>query len=144
MNNKYDILVIGAGHAGIEASIAPARMGLKVGLLTMSFDNMGKPSCNPSIGGTAKGHLVKELDALGGEMPYLADKAGISFKMLNTSKGPAVWSPRCQIDKDLYPLYVTRSINLFMFSEVSLLNSPSTSRFLSIYSLIFKISSSVS
>ncbi|PKL78059.1 MAG: tRNA uridine-5-carboxymethylaminomethyl(34) synthesis enzyme MnmG, partial [Ignavibacteriae bacterium HGW-Ignavibacteriae-4] len=71
MNNKYDILVIGAGHAGIEASIAPARMGLKVGLLTMSFDNMGKPSCNPSIGGTAKGHLVRELDALGGEMPYL-------------------------------------------------------------------------
>jgi len=110
MNNKYDILVIGAGHAGIEASIAPARMGLKVGLLTMSFDNMGKPSCNPSIGGTAKGHLVKELDALGGEMPYLADKAGISFKMLNTSKGPAVWSPRCQIDKDLYPLYVTETL----------------------------------
>lgn len=114
MNDKYDILVIGAGHAGIEASIAPARMGLKVGLLTMSFDNMGKPSCNPSIGGSAKGHLVRELDALGGEMPYLADKAGISFKMLNTSKGPAVWSPRCQIDKDLYPLYVNetlRSIN---------------------------------
>lgn len=110
MNNKYDILVIGAGHAGIEASIAPARMGLKVGLLTMSFENMGKPSCNPSIGGSAKGHLVRELDALGGEMPYLADKAGISFKMLNTSKGPAVWSPRCQIDKDLYPLYVTETL----------------------------------
>ncbi len=110
MNNKYDILVIGAGHAGIEASIAPARMGLKVGLLTMSFDNMGKPSCNPSIGGTAKGHLVRELDALGGEMPYLADKAGISFKMLNTSKGPAVWSPRCQIDKDLYPHYVNETL----------------------------------
>lgn len=110
MNNKYDILVIGAGHAGIEASIAPARMGLKVGLLTMSFQNMGKPSCNPSIGGSAKGHLVKELDALGGEMPYLADKAGISFKMLNTSKGPAVWSPRCQIDKDLYPLYVHETL----------------------------------
>lgn len=110
MNNKYDILVIGAGHAGIEAAIAPAKMGLKVGLLTMSFDNMGKPSCNPSIGGSAKGHLVRELDALGGEMPYLADKAGISFKMLNTSKGPAVWSPRCQIDKDLYPLYVTETL----------------------------------
>lgn len=110
MNNKYDILVIGAGHAGIEAAIAPARMGLKVGLLTMSFDNMGKPSCNPSIGGSAKGHLVRELDALGGEMPYLADKAGISFKMLNTSKGPAVWSPRCQIDKDLYPLYASETL----------------------------------
>jgi tRNA uridine 5-carboxymethylaminomethyl modification enzyme len=110
MNNRYDILVIGAGHAGIEASIAPAQMGLKVGLLTMSFHNMGKPSCNPSIGGTAKGHLVKELDALGGEMPYLADKAGLSFKMLNTSKGPAVWSPRCQIDKDLYPHYVHETL----------------------------------
>ena len=110
MNNNYDILVIGAGHAGIEAAIAPARMGLIVGLLTMSFDNMGKPSCNPSIGGSAKGHLVRELDALGGEMPYLADKAGISFKMLNTSKGPAVWSPRCQIDKDLYPHYASETL----------------------------------
>ena len=110
MDNNFDILVIGAGHAGIEAAIAPAKMGLKVGLLTMSFHNMGKPSCNPSIGGSAKGHLVKELDALGGEMPYLADKAGISFKMLNTSKGPAVWSPRCQIDKDLYPLYAKETL----------------------------------
>jgi len=110
MDNNFDILVIGAGHAGIEAAIAPAKMGLKVGLLTMSFHNMGKPSCNPSIGGSAKGHLVKELDALGGEMPYLADKAGLSFKMLNTSKGPAVWSPRAQIDKDLYPLYATETL----------------------------------
>lgn len=124
MNIKYDILVIGAGHAGIEASIAPARMGLKVGLLTMSFDNMGKPSCNPSIGGTAKGHLVRELDALGGEMPYLADKAGISFKMLNTSKGPAVWSPRCQIDKDLYPHYVNETLR--NISNLSLIKAKAT------------------
>lgn len=110
MNNNFDILVIGAGHAGIEASLAAARMGLKVGLISMRLDNMGMPSCNPSIGGSAKGHLVKEIDALGGEMGFLADKAGLSFKMLNTSKGPAVWSPRCQIDKDLYPAYVSQTL----------------------------------
>lgn len=110
MNNKFDILVIGAGHAGIEASLAAARMGLQVGFISMRLDNMGMPSCNPSIGGSAKGHLVKEIDALGGEMGFLADKAGISFKMLNTSKGPAVWSPRCQIDKDLYPAYVSQTL----------------------------------
>ncbi len=110
MNNNFDILVIGAGHAGIEACISAAKMGLKVGLITMRLDNMGMPSCNPSIGGSAKGHLVKEIDALGGEMGFLADKAGLSFKMLNTSKGPAVWSPRCQIDKDLYPAYVAHTL----------------------------------
>ncbi len=111
MNNKFDILVVGAGHAGIEASLSAARIGLKVGLITMNLYNMGMPSCNPSIGGSAKGHLVKEIDAIGGEMAFLADKAGLSFKMLNTSKGPAVWSPRCQIDKDLYPLYVSQTLN---------------------------------
>lgn len=111
MDNKFDILVIGAGHAGIEASLAAARMGMKVGLITMSLDNMGMPSCNPSIGGSAKGHLVKEIDALGGEMGFLADKGGLSFKMLNMSKGPAVWSPRCQIDKDLYPAYVSQTLH---------------------------------
>jgi tRNA uridine 5-carboxymethylaminomethyl modification enzyme len=110
MDNKYDIVVIGAGHAGIEASLAASRMGRKTMLVSMRLDNMGMPSCNPSIGGSAKGHLVKEIDALGGEMGYLADKGGISFKMLNTSKGPAVWSPRCQIDKDLYPHYVSKTL----------------------------------
>jgi len=103
--NKYDIIVVGGGHAGIEAAYAPAKMGLKTALITMSIKSMGRPSCNPSIGGTAKGHIVKEIDALGGAMGILADKAGIQFKMLNKSKGPAVWSPRAQIDKDLYPLY---------------------------------------
>lgn len=118
MDNHFEVLVIGAGHAGIEASLASSRMGLKTALITMSLDNMGKPSCNPSIGGSAKGHLVKEIDALGGEMAFLADKGGIEFKMLNKSKGPAIWSPRCQIDKDLYPKYVRQTLlsqkNLFL------------------------------
>ena len=105
MENRFDIIVIGGGHAGIEASMAGARLGLKVALLSMELRAMGRPSCNPSIGGSAKGHLVKEIDALGGVMGLLADRAGIHFKMLNKSKGPAVWSPRAQIDKDLYPKY---------------------------------------
>ncbi|MCX6163767.1 MAG: tRNA uridine-5-carboxymethylaminomethyl(34) synthesis enzyme MnmG [Ignavibacteriae bacterium] len=102
MRNKYDIIVIGGGHAGIEASSAAARMGFSVGLITLDTNAIGRMSCNPAIGGTAKGHLVKEVDALGGVMGELADKTGIQFKMLNKSKGPAVWSPRCQSDKDLY------------------------------------------
>jgi tRNA uridine 5-carboxymethylaminomethyl modification enzyme len=104
-NDKYDIIVIGGGHAGIEASQFAAKMGCKTALITMSNRTIGRPSCNPSIGGSAKGHLVKELDAMGGAMGFIADRAGIHFKMLNISKGPAIWSPRAQIDKDLYPLY---------------------------------------
>ena len=106
MNNKFDIIVIGGGHAGIEASYVAAKMGCNTALVSMSLQIMGRPSCNPSIGGTAKGHIVKEIDALGGAMGILADRAGIHFKMLNRSKGPAVWSPRAQIDKDLYPVVV--------------------------------------
>lgn len=102
MKKSYDIIVIGAGHAGVEASFAAARMGLSVGLVTMDINAIGRMSCNPAIGGTAKGHLVREVDALGGIMGQLADKTGIQFKMLNISKGPAVWSPRCQSDKNLY------------------------------------------
>ncbi len=102
-NNKYDIIVIGGGHAGIEASHIAARMGANTALLTMSVATIGRPSCNPSVGGSAKGHIVKEIDALGGIMGFLADKGGIQYKMLNRSKGPAIWSPRAQIDKDLYP-----------------------------------------
>lgn len=101
--NKYDIIVIGGGHAGIEASYISNKMGMNVALITMNKNTIGAPSCNPSIGGTAKGHLVKEIDALGGLMPQIADLAGIQFKILNISKGPAVWSPRAQIDKELYP-----------------------------------------
>jgi tRNA uridine 5-carboxymethylaminomethyl modification enzyme len=103
---EYDVLIIGAGHAGLEAANSAFKMNMKTAIVTMDLTNMGMPSCNPSIGGSAKGHLVKEIDAMGGMMGIFADRAGISFKMLNKSKGPAIWSPRCQIDKDLYPFYV--------------------------------------
>ncbi len=102
MEKPFDIIVIGAGHAGVEAALSSAKMGCRVGMVTMDTSAIGRMSCNPAIGGTAKGHLVREIDALGGVMGYLADKTGIQFKMLNISKGPAVWSPRCQSDKDLY------------------------------------------
>lgn len=111
MNNIFDIIVIGGGHAGIEASVAAATMGktgtkpVSVALVSMDTHSIGRLSCNPAVGGTAKGHLVKELDALGGVMGVIADKSGLQFKMLNRSKGPAVWSPRSQNDKDLYPQY---------------------------------------
>lgn len=97
--SQYDIIVIGGGHAGMEACLAPARMGFNVLLLTLNIDNIGQMSCNPSIGGLAKGHLVKEVDALGGEIGLLADKTAIQYRMLNRSKGPAVWSPRTQNDR---------------------------------------------
>ena len=99
---QYDVVVVGAGHAGCEAAMAAARMGLKTALITMNLDLIAQMSCNPAIGGVAKGHLVREIDALGGIMGEVADAVGIQFRLLNTSRGPAVWSPRAQCDKQLY------------------------------------------
>jgi tRNA uridine 5-carboxymethylaminomethyl modification enzyme len=99
---QFDVLVVGAGHAGCEAAAAAARMGLRTALFTLNMDLIAQMSCNPAIGGVAKGHLVREVDALGGIMGEVADACGIQFRLLNTSRGPAVWSPRAQCDKALY------------------------------------------
>jgi len=106
---QYDIIVIGGGHAGTEAALVAARMGAKTLLLTMNIFTIGQMSCNPAIGGLAKGQLVKELDVLGGEMGLVTDRAGIQFRMLNRSKGPAVWSPRAQCDRALYAQILRQS-----------------------------------
>lgn len=113
MKERYDIIVIGGGHAGIEAAAAAANMGLQVALITMDKKAIGRMSCNPAVGGTAKGHLVKEIDSLGGLIGQLADKTAIQFKMLNSSKGPAVWSPRTQNDRELYSV-----VALQLLSEI--------------------------
>jgi tRNA uridine 5-carboxymethylaminomethyl modification enzyme len=102
--NRYDVIIVGAGHAGCEAARACARLGLKTAMITMNLDLIAQMSCNPAIGGIAKGHLVREIDALGGVMGELTDSVGIQFRLLNTSRGPAVWSPRAQCDKKQYRL----------------------------------------
>jgi tRNA uridine 5-carboxymethylaminomethyl modification enzyme len=102
VRENYDVVVIGAGHAGCEAARACARLGLKTAMVTMNLDLIAQMSCNPAIGGIAKGHLVREIDALGGVMGEVADAVGIQFRLLNTSRGPAVWSPRAQMDKKGY------------------------------------------
>lgn len=106
----FDVIVVGAGHAGIEAAHAAARLGCHVGLCTLSRATVGQMPCNPAVGGTAKGHLVREIDALGGLMGRAIDATGIQFKLLNRSRGPAVWSPRAQADKQLYARWVTTAL----------------------------------
>jgi tRNA uridine 5-carboxymethylaminomethyl modification enzyme len=117
-SEQFDVLIVGAGHAGCEAAAAAARMGLRTALFTLNLDLIAQMSCNPAIGGVAKGHLVREVDALGGIMGEVADACGIQFRLLNTSRGPAVWSPRAQCDKALYRVRMREKLesipNLFI------------------------------
>jgi len=108
---RFDVVVVGAGHAGCEAAVAAAKLGLSTALLTVNLDDSAKMSCNPAIGGIAKGHMVREIDALGGVMGVVTDRAGIQFKMLNRARGPAVWSPRAQCDKARYSEEMARLLD---------------------------------
>lgn len=109
-SEHYDVVVVGAGHAGCEASVAAARTGAHVALVTLNLDLIAQMSCNPAVGGIAKGHLVREIDALGGIMGQITDEVGIQFRLLNTSRGPAVWSPRAQCDKKLYRIQMRQAL----------------------------------
>src|SRR5438132_10173501 len=111
MTNRFDVIVIGAGHAGCEAAYAAARLGAHVAVCTLTTDTVAHMPCNPAIGGTAKGHLVREIDALGGLMGRAIDATGIQFKLLNRSRGPAVWSPRAQADKKRYAAWVIGALS---------------------------------
>src|SRR6476646_2311468 len=108
---RHDVIVIGAGHAGCEAAHAAARLGVRVAICTLSADTVAHMPCNPAIGGTAKGHLVREIDALGGLMGRAIDATGLQFKLLNRSRGPAVWSPRAQADKRRYSEWVKAALD---------------------------------
>lgn len=118
---QFDVIVVGGGHAGTEAALVSARMGMKTLLVTHNFETLGQLSCNPSIGGIGKSHLVKEVDAMGGVMALATDKAGIQFRILNSSKGPAVRATRAQIDRVIYRQIIRYQLenqkNLLLFQQ---------------------------
>ena len=125
MKHSFDIIIVGGGHAGVEAALIGVKKGCSVLMVTQDLKAIGRMSCNPAIGGLAKGQLVREIDVLGGQMGYFADLSGIQFKTLNKSKGRSVWSPRAQIDKRLYEKTVVSmlsntKINLFEDEVVSI------------------------
>ena len=107
---SFDLVVVGGGHAGIEAAHIAATLGLRVGLVTLNASSLGRMSCNPAVGGLAKGQMVREIDVLGGIMGSAADKSGLQFKLLNKSKGKSVWSPRAQVDKRQYEKTVSDAV----------------------------------
>jgi tRNA uridine 5-carboxymethylaminomethyl modification enzyme len=121
MDFKYDVIVVGAGHAGNEAACAAANMGSRTLLITMDMNKIGQMSCNPAVGGIAKGQIVREIDALGGQMGIITDRSAIQFRMLNRSKGPAMWSPRSQSDRHEFIKQwidtVSNTPNLFIWQD---------------------------